>query len=423
VLFRSRQNNNKTKQNKTIIDGTMSAVEASINEEDPLSQSAANSSCAITTRSAPPSLEHIPRTLRWKIQLNIFLLPPELDVVLDEMNIRIYNESRRVDQKGRVETLMTKHMWKNSPLELIESLNITDISNQDTASSILDVVQDPLSAFAREQQDEQQRQKPSISKQSNGWKEFYSNREMIDLIYKDLNRLSPRLLFLNEEEQLEADLDKELGLDSSKQRQFLLKQQQQRRNDRLRILADILFCYAKEHPEVGYRQGMHEVLAHVLLALELDYSANTTSLIQSEKSILILCDAYLLFEAWMEGLKFAYSDSSEALGNHILQLTYAANSDVHKILASVKEDMGAPPQLYCAKWIRLLFSREISHYQDVLLLWDEFLNILYNPKDYLWNTPALSQWLVSKTKTTNITSDILTLLDVVESAACSMILM
>mmetsp|Transcript_23075 Transcript_23075/g.33050 ORF Transcript_23075/g.33050 Transcript_23075/m.33050 type:complete len:126 (+) Transcript_23075:232-609(+) len=125
----------------------------------------------------------------------------------------------------------------------------------------------------------------------------------------------------------------------------------------------------------------------------------------------------------MEGLKFAYSDSSEALGNHILQLTYAANSDVHKILTSVKKDMGAPPQLYCAKWIRLLFSREISHYQDVLLLWDEFLNILYNPKDYLWNTPALSQWLVSKTKTTNITSDILTLLDVVESAACSMILM
>lgn len=32
-------------------------------------------------------------------------------------------------------------------------------------------------------------------------------------------------------------------------------------------MQDLLFCYAKEHPEVGYRQGMHELLAPVLFVL------------------------------------------------------------------------------------------------------------------------------------------------------------
>ena len=32
-------------------------------------------------------------------------------------------------------------------------------------------------------------------------------------------------------------------------------------------MQDLLFCYAKEHPEVSYRQGMHELLAPVLFVL------------------------------------------------------------------------------------------------------------------------------------------------------------
>ena len=32
-------------------------------------------------------------------------------------------------------------------------------------------------------------------------------------------------------------------------------------------MLDILFCYAKEYPDIGYRQGMHELLAPILFVL------------------------------------------------------------------------------------------------------------------------------------------------------------
>ena len=32
-------------------------------------------------------------------------------------------------------------------------------------------------------------------------------------------------------------------------------------------MLNILFCYAKEHPNVLYRQGMHELLAPILFVL------------------------------------------------------------------------------------------------------------------------------------------------------------
>jgi hypothetical protein len=35
-------------------------------------------------------------------------------------------------------------------------------------------------------------------------------------------------------------------------------------------MSQVLFVYARCHPEIGYRQGMHEVLSYVLLALEMD---------------------------------------------------------------------------------------------------------------------------------------------------------
>src|ERR1700710_343134 len=43
-----------------------------------------------------------------------------------------------------------------------------------------------------------------------------------------------------------------------------------RQPDTQRMLLDILFIYCKLNPDVGYRQGMHELLAPVLWAVERD---------------------------------------------------------------------------------------------------------------------------------------------------------
>lgn len=40
--------------------------------------------------------------------------------------------------------------------------------------------------------------------------------------------------------------------------------------ERAERISRILFVYAREYPDIGYRQGMHEVLSYVLLALEMD---------------------------------------------------------------------------------------------------------------------------------------------------------
>ena len=42
-------------------------------------------------------------------------------------------------------------------------------------------------------------------------------------------------------------------------------------------MLNILFCYAKEHPHIGYRQGMHELLAPLLFVLHAEDRGDLTT--------------------------------------------------------------------------------------------------------------------------------------------------
>lgn len=46
-------------------------------------------------------------------------------------------------------------------------------------------------------------------------------------------------------------------------------------------MLDILFCYAKEEPNIGYRQGMHELLAPILFVLHAESRDN----VQNDESL------------------------------------------------------------------------------------------------------------------------------------------
>ena len=35
-------------------------------------------------------------------------------------------------------------------------------------------------------------------------------------------------------------------------------------------MEDLLFCYVREHPGLGYRQGMHELLAPILFVMHVE---------------------------------------------------------------------------------------------------------------------------------------------------------
>ena len=71
-------------------------------------------------------------------------------------------------------------------------------------------------------------------------------------------------------------------------------QQEQNEQDEIQIsikersnrISQLLFVYARDHSEIGYRQGMHEVLSYILLAIEMDllYQARSAYRKQMRKS-------------------------------------------------------------------------------------------------------------------------------------------
>jgi len=220
----------------------------------------------------------------------------------------------------------------------------------------------------------------------------------------------------------------------------------------------ILFVYAREHPELGYRQGMHEVLSYVLLALEMDLLEQ--SIISERKkwrssslrnSFLLLSkdeepdggragvdssgnrvvvrlldpnymlhDAFCLFETIMTALCPAYDalpagaeEAKTEQGESPMEAMTC--SIVSKIRFIARDEqlyghvlyMPVPPQLYFAKWIRLMFGREVTGgMKGVMRLWDEFFDL------------ALARTLSDAEVPITIA-----LLDVLKAAATSMILL
>lgn len=83
------------------------------------------------------------------------------------------------------------------------------------------------------------------------------------------------------------------------------------------MLLDILFVYCKLNPDVGYRQGMHELLAPILWAVERDsvetpgkvYEARTAVIQNMLDTQYIEHDAFTLFARIMQTAKGFYDPS------------------------------------------------------------------------------------------------------------------
>ena len=74
-------------------------------------------------------------------------------------------------------------------------------------------------------------------------------------------------------------------------------------------LTQILYIYSVMHPNIGYRQGMHELLAPIYHAVDLDSLSNTSSVQTGNEELQELCarewvpaDAWALFSRLMEGM-------------------------------------------------------------------------------------------------------------------------
>ncbi|PGH11591.1 hypothetical protein AJ80_07061 [Polytolypa hystricis UAMH7299] len=156
-------------------------------------------------------------------------------------------------------------------------------------------------------------------------------------------------------------------------------------------MLDILFIFAKLNPDLGYRQGMHELLAPILWVVHHDAiekkSQNSSSLakesgvmIQVLDSDYIEHDAFSLFCAVMQTAKSFYEHEDNKPQNNAqasVSAIVARSERIHQtVLKGLDPELADHllaidilPQIFLTRWIRLLFGREFS-FSEVLSLWD-----------------------------------------------------
>ncbi|KAJ9479036.1 Adenylyltransferase and sulfurtransferase UBA4 [Pseudozyma hubeiensis] len=194
---------------------------------------------------------------------------------------------------------------------------------------------------------------------SNPWKAYYTTLETRRIILQDVERTFPDLELF---------------------RQTRVQQS----------LTNILFLWCLENEDVGYRQGMHE-LAAVLWKVRAEGAVDFTSrpaVSSSQASaqntvesafehalarVFVEHDVYTLFRALMRSAKawYVWRDVSHrplpivAKCEHVLELL----RHIDPALAQHLGSLGIEPQIFCLRWIRMIFTREFA-LEEALAIWD-----------------------------------------------------
>ncbi|OSX64831.1 hypothetical protein POSPLADRAFT_1123881, partial [Postia placenta MAD-698-R-SB12] len=207
----------------------------------------------------------------------------------------------------------------------------------------------------------------------NPWTEWFANVELRRTILQDVERTFPDIgYFRDTEVQVQ--------------------------------LTNILFVYSVMHPDVGYRQGMHELLASLYYATDFD-SVDEDSSSLDDAAVKEFCsrawvaaDAWALFASVMRGVERWYewqeprtvvektplashvqlkvSSGSAGVKPYVAPIVGACNRIQSVLLKSVDPELwksmqsaGIEPQIYGIRWLRLLFTREFDMH-DSMVLWD-----------------------------------------------------
>jgi TBC1 domain family protein 5 len=344
------------------------------------------------------NLDNFPRSIRWRILFGLI----QNDTSNPSDNLFNRNCELLHKQRQTYDDLVKKYFHSSSALAIIgdtEKFPSSPLkkSAQSAATQVKVVCDDPLSLMAKmeetrvkvEKEKDLARKKEQISASrstihhplkhessssnidqsvtavENRWNDFYTSRETMDIIQKDLDRLpvSHHVYFhqIRTGEVLsysDSDLLCEDGLQS--------------RKIRSKALSEILFVYARKN-FMGYRQGMHEVLSFILMAIEQDLISEKNSNQESEYNGLLsdkfkIHDSYNLFQSIMDNLQKTFESRLERHGLNIVAIIKEWYGDEE--LATFIETLDVPPQVYCSRWTRLMFSREVKE-NLVFQLWDE----------------------------------------------------
>lgn len=149
------------------------------------------------------------------------------------------------------------------------------------------------------------------------------------------------------------------------------------------MMLDILFVFCKLNPDLGYRQGMHELLAPILWIVERDaVNLGQSSKAMGDDAVIravydadhIEHDAFALFGQVMQNAKNFYEQTTHtATDNPIVlrskRIVFEMLAKVDPDLSKHLEKLDIMPQVFLMRWIRLMFGREFP-FDDVLTMWD-----------------------------------------------------
>ncbi|KAI9456458.1 RabGAP/TBC [Russula earlei] len=181
-------------------------------------------------------------------------------------------------------------------------------------------------------------------------------------------------------------------------------------------LASILFLYAVLHPDIGYRQGMHELLAPLYYAVDYDSLPDTSEsddIIEFCAREWVAADAWALFDRVMGGAGQWYEwreapqrqipavaglvhlNGQGGIEPYVTPILQACNRAQKELLKSVDPVLwgrmqaeGIEPQIYGIRWLRLLFTREFNMH-DTMVLWDGIFAVDPSLEIALWICVAM----------------------------------
>ncbi|KAJ5174944.1 uncharacterized protein N7482_000821 [Penicillium canariense] len=156
-------------------------------------------------------------------------------------------------------------------------------------------------------------------------------------------------------------------------------------------LTDVLFVYSKLNPDVGYRQGMHELLAPILWVIDRDSiecpDQGAASYTDEEGRLMLDLlntkfvehDSFTLFLCVMQTARIYYEHGETKTANNQIDvipivsrcqyLHQEALTIIDHELAEHLHAVDVLPQIFLTRWMRLLFGREFP-FDDVLMMWD-----------------------------------------------------
>lgn len=233
---------------------------------------------------------------------------------------------------------------------------------------------------------------PLSQQESSVWNKYFQDNELKNTITQDVVRTFPEIDFFQSSVMQE-------------------------------MMCNILFHFARENPKITYKQGMHELLAPILFVVNSDQqallhakelhlleSADESTRNEIEELLnqeYLEHDTYIMFrqvmetvEPWyshemisfkMDSINFEpFSTSLEPSSCSVLGIKLRLIYE--KILKRVDSElffhlfnMQIEPQIFGIRWLRLLFGREFS-LQDLLVIWDAIFSdgISFSLCDYIF---------------------------------------